>query len=166
MVGNKRQIAAWLESQPDKLFEVKEHREKRTRDQNGYFHTLSDQIADARTVRGDVISKTAEKNELIAKYGQKYRLENGEPLGLKTNLPPEQMRELERPHTLFKCETEDGAYMYFWMRPSSEYDTREMAILIDGTIEDAKIWGVETLTPAELEKMRRLEEGRAKHNSA
>ena len=40
------------------------------------------------------------------------------------------------------------------VRPSHEYDTKEMAALIDGTIEDAKELGIETITPAELERMK------------
>ena len=166
MVGTKRECAIWLtQADENKVYQVTEYRAKRSKSQNGYFHTLSDQIADARTLRGDTISKAAEKNELIAKYGQKYRQEDGTPIGLKVNVPPEKMREMEEPHTLFIRETDDGAYMYFWMRPSREYDTKEMAALIDGTVEDAKAWGVETLTPFQLQELRKLEERNAKHHS-
>ena len=37
---------------------------------------------------------------------------------------------------------------------SSEYDTREMSILIDGIVQEAKDLGVETLPPNEIEKLK------------
>jgi hypothetical protein len=36
---------------------------------------------------------------------------------------------------------------------SSEYDTQQMSVLIDHLIADAKELGIETLTPADLERM-------------
>ena len=38
---------------------------------------------------------------------------------------------------------------------SSEYDSREMAILIDGVISEAKEMGIETMTPQELERLKK-----------
>jgi hypothetical protein len=40
------------------------------------------------------------------------------------------------------------------MRGSHTYDTREMSRLIDGTVEEAKELGIETLTPEQLERMK------------
>jgi hypothetical protein len=37
---------------------------------------------------------------------------------------------------------------------SSEYDSREMAILIDGIVSEAKEMGIETLPPQELERLK------------
>ena len=39
------------------------------------------------------------------------------------------------------------------VRPSHEYDSTEMAHLIDGTVQEAKALDIETLSPAELERM-------------
>lgn len=36
---------------------------------------------------------------------------------------------------------------------SSQYDTEEMSDLINGTVEDAKEWGIETMTPNEIRRM-------------
>ena len=40
------------------------------------------------------------------------------------------------------------------MRGSHTYNTAEMARLIDGTVEDAKELGIETLTPMQIERMK------------
>jgi len=37
---------------------------------------------------------------------------------------------------------------------SSEYDTRQMAILIDGIVSEAKALGISTMTPAEIDKLK------------
>lgn len=38
---------------------------------------------------------------------------------------------------------------------SSTYDTKEMSVLIDGVVREAKELGIETATPEELERMKR-----------
>lgn len=44
---------------------------------------------------------------------------------------------------------------------SSEFDSREMSILLDGIIQEAKAQGIETITPAEKERMlKEIEEGK------
>lgn len=43
---------------------------------------------------------------------------------------------------------------YFRLRGSHEYDTKEMAILIDDIIAEAKEQGIETLPPNEVERMK------------
>ena len=39
---------------------------------------------------------------------------------------------------------------------SSTYDSKQMSRLIDSLVDDAKSYGIETLTPAELERMNEL----------
>ena len=45
---------------------------------------------------------------------------------------------------------------YKIFKGSSEYDTREMAILIDGIVSEAKEMGIETLPPDEVEKIKSM----------
>lgn len=157
MIGSVKDCINYLlEGDPEERYEVRPHKAKRSISQNAYFHVLADKIADARTRRGDTVSKAAEKNELMAKYGQRMRDADGNPIGIKTNLEPERMRELEQPHTAYKEQTGD-AYMYYWLKRSSELTTDEMSALIDGTIEDAKEWGVETWPDWKLQEVRERE---------
>jgi hypothetical protein len=96
------------------------------------------------------------KNHLIADYGQIMYLEDGVPLIYKTNAPPEYIAELEEPHLLLvKTEIEKGKEVYFYRmyRGSHTYNTAEMSRLIDGTIEECKAQGIETLTPEQIERM-------------
>ena len=54
-------------------------------------------------------------------------------------------------------EVEEGAYWYRLYRGTHTYDSKEMAMLIDGTIEECKEQGIETMTPNELERLKGYE---------
>ena len=78
---------------------------------------------------------------------------------IKTNVPVSEMLELEEPHC-FPCgtKTENGVELTFYKlyRGSHTYDTREMSILIDGTVDECKEQGIETMTPLELEHLKAM----------
>lgn len=44
---------------------------------------------------------------------------------------------------------------YIMMRGSSDYDTKEMASLIDGVVSECRQMGISTLPPDEIERMKR-----------
>lgn len=127
------------------------HRKKRSLDSNAYFHVLVGKIAEKLT-----ISKAKAKNILLCKYGQAELLPDGSPLIYKTNAPVEYMEELESIHSIpVKFGEENGKQVVFYKlyRGSHTYDTKEMSVLIDGTVADAKDLGIDTLTPDELKRM-------------
>lgn len=128
--------------------EIKLFKEKRSLDANNYFHVLVGKIAEVVT-----ISKAKAKNILICKYGQPEILPDGEFLIYKTNAPVEFMYELESIHAI-PIRYLDDATFYKIYRGSHTYDTKEMALLIDGTVADAKELDIETVTPEELRKMK------------
>ena len=45
---------------------------------------------------------------------------------------------------------------YKIFKGSSEYDSREMAVLIDGIVSEAKELDIETLPPAEVERLKNM----------
>lgn len=130
---------------------AKKFRKKRSLDANAYFHVLVGKIADKL-----VISKTRCKNILICKYGQQEFLDECEQVVIKTNIDVEKMLEQEYLHCL-PCGTkeENGTEVTFYKvyRGSHTYDSKEMSILIEGTVQDAKELGIEVLPPAEIERM-------------
>ena len=44
--------------------------------------------------------------------------------------------------------------VYIVMKGSHQYDTKQMATLIDGVVSEAKEMGIETIPPQELERMK------------
>jgi hypothetical protein len=135
------------------LLDIKavKHRKKRSLDANAYFHVLVGKLADALRT-----SKAECKNELICLYGQPELLD-GEQLVYTTKAPPEYMNKQELLHTICSRvsydENGEKLYTYNIYRGTHTYDSREMAILIDGTVSECKEQGIETIPPKDLEKM-------------
>lgn len=132
---------------------AKKHRKKRSLDANAYFHVLVGKIADAMK---PPISKARAKNLLIGRYGQQEFLEDGQQVIIKTNISVDEMLEQEFLHC-FPCgvqkEKDTAVVFYKVYRGSHTYDSKEMSILIDGTVEECKALGIETIPPAELRRM-------------
>ena len=114
-------------------------RKKRSLDANAYFWVLVGKIADKLRASKDEIYF-----EMLKKYGQSITVTVRAGLDLS--------RAGFKYYELFKDGISAGkpfeAYRVFI--GSSQYDTREMSVLIDGVVQEAKELGIETLTPLEL----------------
>ena len=135
---------------------AKIHREKRSINANAYFHLLVGKIAAELNCTTTYI-----KNQLIADYGQMLFMDD-DIVSIKTQLAPEIMQEQSHLHTKYiGCKTEGEKVLYFYhvYRGSSTYNTKEMSLLIDGTVNTAKELGIETMTPTELERVKALWKG-------
>lgn len=133
--------------------ELKKYRKQRSRDANAYFHVLVGEMAAVLRV-----SRQQIKNLLIGRYGQPEIIDD-KNVYFTTQLEPEYAQELNEPHLVLthtNCKGDKVFYSYMVMRGSHTYDTKEMSILIDGTVQEAKDLGIETLTPYELERMKAL----------
>lgn len=147
------------------LYDLSLHEEKKKRslDSNAYFHVLVAKLAQAQN---PPISKARCKNMMIADYGQEEYID-GQIVVLKSNLPPEKMCNVEYLHTsCVKISEENGKEVYFYKvyRGTHTYDTKEMAKLIDGAIQECKNVGIETLPPSEIAKMNALWEQHYERN--
>lgn len=130
---------------------AKKHKKKRSLDANAYFHVLVGKIADELR-----LSKTRCKNVLIARYGQQELLDDGTPVVMKTNIGVDKMLEQEFLHCFpCGCKEENGAEVVFYkvFRGSHTLDSKEFSILLEGTIQEAKDLGIETLPPEQLQQI-------------
>ena len=125
---------------------------KRSLSANAYFHVLVGKIADRLA-----ISKPRCKNMLLGRYGQRW-IQSDKPLIISV-VSECDMAEREDIHCIpvgyGHVEGKEFTH-YAVIRPSHEYDSAEMAHLIDGTVSEAKALGIETIPPAELERMKKL----------
>ena len=149
--------------QPDALQDItgkdlditaKVHREKRSLNANSFFHQLVTKIAEKAGT-----SNTHEKNRCIREYGQ-WEVIDGKIPTIK--MKPEyedRMLDIDGLHVKVVRRDPDGV-VFGLMRGSHTYDTKEMARLIDGTVQDAKALGIETLTPDKLERMKAAWKGK------
>lgn len=122
---------------------IKKWRARRSKDANAYFHLLVNEIAIARGLSDDEV-----KRMLVVEYGTLARDEDGQVIGFK--LPPSVHVENIYPYTkLYKQVEENGKPFncYLVYKRSSEMDTKEMALLIDGTVSEAQELGIDTDTP-------------------
>lgn len=148
---------------------LKKWRNKRSLTANAYYWVLVSKISDAIHAPQGVVH-----NWLLRDYGQ-LEMVDGSLLTVMVPETPEAMAKVDRSDlyhlkpTGHMVEGKDGKQFraYFVMKGSSEYDTKEMATLIDGAVQEAKELGLETLPPEEVQKMMEAyDEAYKKHHSA
>ena len=127
----------------DKLsIEVKPYRERRSLNANAYAWSLIGQIADiVRAGKDEIYLK------LLKRYGQ------SELISVLSHVPignyVKYYEEAGESKLNGKMFTHYRVY-----KGSSEFDTREMSIFIDGVVSEAKDLGIQTETPNQLAEMK------------
>ena len=121
-------------------FSFKKYRQKRSLDANAYFWLLCGKIADV--LRED---KEAVYVNMLKHYGQSVIVTVANEVDVKSYF------KYYEPLFVGEKYTE-----YLVMKGSSEYDSREMSILIDGTVQEARDLNIETESPENLERMKSL----------
>lgn len=130
---------------------IGKYTQKRSLSANAYFHVLVSQIAKSINA-----TNTEVKNRLIREYGAyEYIGEHIPTFRLKAEYEDDMLNREGIHVTPIGREVENGCeYVRMaFMRGSHTYDTAEMSRLIDGTVEEAKQCGIETLPPREIERM-------------
>ena len=127
--------------------EVKQHRNRRSIDANGYAWVLMDKIAakmhiDKAEVYREAIKSIGGVSETVCVQDKAVeRLRQGweqNGIGWQTDTMPSKLKGCT------------NVILYYG---SSTYDTQQMSLLIDHIVQDAKALGIETMTPAELEAL-------------
>jgi hypothetical protein len=145
MTGNAIQLITYLyEQDKEKLFDLVEHRKKRSLNSNSYLWKLINEIANVMRM-----SKEEVYLQMLKDYGQ------SEVISLLSSI------------------NVDGYFKYYEVigesmlngkefkhirifKGSSEYDTKEMSILLDGVIREAEQLGIQTMTKDEIEHLKEL----------
>ena len=135
----------------DLTIDLKQYRRKRSLDANAYYWQLCSRIAKKRG-----ISKTEEHNRLLAEYGTESMVDGALEWSVKAKTFDWTKAEEThyRPSGYFVT-TKDGTRLpIFWViRGTHTYNSEEMAQLINGTVDEAKEHGIETMTPDEISRM-------------
>ena len=128
---------------------VKPYRKARSLNANAYYWKILDELAN--------VLRTSKENlhiDMLTKYGQTADDGEGNKLifSLKSHIKPTGILGYS---ALIGSTTLNGDEFnhYRALKGSSEMDSREMAILIDGLVSEAKEQGIETMTPQELSLM-------------
>lgn len=142
MIGTTLKVIGWLSQQSqDKVFECEEYHEKRSPQANKYCWALIGKIADAMRK-----SKEEVYFQMLKDYGQSEFVSVRSDIDVKGYF--KYYEEFGTGHVQGREFTHYKVY-----KGTSEFDSKEMAILLDGIIQEAKQLGIETITPAEKERM-------------
>lgn len=156
MTGNAEKIIVWLMNQDkNKLYDIKEHRSRRSMDANAYYWVLVGKLAKKLN-----ISTARLHNLLLRDHGIPFMIDGHismQPIP-DTEAAEEQVLESSTYHlkpTSGVIEGKDGIYRwYIVLRGSSTYNTEEFSGLLNRIVAECKEQGIETMTPEELHRMR------------
>jgi hypothetical protein len=145
MVGKADEVIKWLLNQDrEKQFEVKPYHPKRSLNANSYFWFICNEMANVlRTSKDEVYL------EMLKRYGQNEIISVLSDIDISRFV--KYYEEIGKGHVEGKEFTHYRCYI-----GSSEYNSREMAILIDGIISEAEALGIETLPTTAIERMKAL----------
>lgn len=134
MIGNPQEIIQWLfEQDKDKRFEVKEYHKKRSLNANAYAWALIGKIADVLRNSKDEIYL-----EMLKKYGQ------SEIVSVLSDINVTGYFKYFEEIATVKLQGKDFTH-YKVFKGTSEYNSAEMAVFIDGVISEAEELGIDTL---------------------
>lgn len=151
MTGKAEEIIKWLFNQDrEKLFDITEHREKRSRDANALLWACLGELAGA--LRSD---KWTVYLQMLKRYGQ-YTYICVKPKAVEAI--KKQWRECEEIGHI-TIDGQDSVQMLCYFG-SSTYNSKEFSILLDGVISEMKEMGLET--PADRELKRAIEQMEAR----
>ena len=146
-VNERNEFEALVDEMRDKdklSIEVKPYRKKRSLDSNAYAWLLIGQIADILRAGKDEIYLM-----LLKRYGQ------SELISVLSHVPIGNYVKYYEEAGKSNLNGKDFTH-YRVYKGSSEFDSREMSIFIDGVISEAKELGIQTETPEEVARMKAL----------
>ena len=138
----------------DKEYEVqiREIRRRRSLNANAYYYKL---VTDCAFKKG--IGVAEYHNENLANLGIPW-LDDDKNRMWFLQKDTDWWRKQKETHFCPTDKTEDRkgiTYRWFYLlKPSHLFNTKEMSMLIDGIVQDAKELGVETMTPDEIERLK------------
>ncbi len=145
MIGNVQSIVTYLlEQDRDKIFEIKEHKQKRTLSQNAYAWKLINELGNKLGISKEDLYK-----QMLEDYGQSIIV------SLLDEINPEHYFKYYK--KIGKGKTNGKGFNHFRVyKGSSEFDSAEMSIFISGIVQECENVGIPTLTDEQISKMRLL----------
>lgn len=149
MIGTPETLVRFLFNQnKEKLFEIKEHKEKRTLTQNSYMWSLINEIANKMR-----LSKEDTYIKMLKDYSQSMLVTIRADINVaKFFKYYDEVRTTKINNVDFK--------IYKVYEGSSQMNKQEFSILLDGVRQEAEQLGISTLTPEEISKLRWVENER------
>lgn len=143
MIGNAQTITEWLSTKDrNKIFEIRERKRKRSLNANAYAWALISEIAEAFGT-----SKESTYLMMLKRYGQ------SDMVSVISSIDVTGYFKYFEAVATAKLQGKEFTH-YRIYKGSSEYNSKEMAVLIDGIVSEAKELEIETLPPYEIERLK------------
>lgn len=142
--GTKTEIQQFLyKLDKDAVYDLKidKHRNKRSLDANNYAWHLINEISNALR-----LSKEEIYFQMLKSYGQR------EYVSMLANVNPSRISKYYEEQGTFKHNNNTFKSYMFYIG-TSQYDSKEMSIFIDGLVQEARNLGIETLEDTEIENL-------------
>ena len=124
---------------------ITKHRERRSLTSNAYAWVLITKIAQSMQ---PPLNKNDVYVEMLKRYGQ------GDIVTIQKERLDNVLRAFDYCEYKGKGTTNGKEFHHYMVYVgSSQYNTKEMSVFIDGIVEEAKELNIETMTPDELKKM-------------
>ncbi len=141
MIGNALKIIQYLyEQDKDKIFEIKEHKEKRNKDQNAKYWKLLSELSLKLKISIEELHL-----QMLRQYSPRTQV-----------LIPadEELWGCEYYDRKSKIKKDNKEFIvYYIYKPSHEMTTSEFALLLQGLCDECKEQDIETLSPEELREL-------------
>ena len=143
MVGNAEQIIHWLFNQDkDKLFEIKENSRHRTLTQNAYAWSLINELANKLN-----LSKEETYLKMLKDYGQSTILSILKEVDINGFFKYYEI--------IGKSELKGKIFIHIKVfKGSSQFNTKEMAIFLNGIIQECESVVIPTLTEEQIKSLK------------
>lgn len=146
LAPDKKQIQEFVLSLTDKLYTctIKQYRAKRSLDANAYAWTLITKIADVMRGSKDEVYLT-----MLKRYGQ------SSVVSVIEEAADIFKRSVKYWEDFGEADLNGKHFIHIKVfMGSSEFDTKQMAILIDGIVSECKELNIETMTPSEIDRLK------------
>lgn len=146
MIGNAKAIIQWLfDQQEGKLFEIKEKKSKRSLTANAYYWSLLNQLASVMRLSSDKLHFM-----MLKQYGV------CEVVSVRSDIKVDgYFRYYE---AIGQSDLNGKEFTHYKIyKGSSEMDSKEFSILLDGLISECEEQGIPVLTPDEVAKLKYIE---------
>ena len=143
MIGNAKALIQWLcDQDSEKIFEIKEKKQKRSLTANSYYWALINQLSTIMRASADECHFL-----MLKRYGQYEVISVLSEISLQGYF--KYFEEIGHGTVQGKDFTHYKIY-----KGSSEMDSKEFSVLLDGVISECEEVGIPTLTPSEVASLK------------
>ena len=136
--GTPKKLIDWLYDQDkEKVFEIKEYKERRNNDQNAKYWKLLNELALKLKISVEELHF-----EMLKFYSSRYEI----LVPVETEIRG--IEYYEKKSKIIKNRKEFNVYHVY--TPSHELNTEEFSLLLEGLCEECKSQGIETRSPEEI----------------